>query len=65
MVSRYKMQPTGEEGQVVGYIRDVFGQPMLGVKSPIEGVVTCIRASPNIKPGNVFFELGAIVFQEE
>jgi predicted deacylase len=49
---------------VVGYIRDVFGQPMLDVKSPIEGVVTCIRTSPNIRPGNVIFELGAIASQE-
>jgi predicted deacylase len=53
-----------KKDQVVGYIRDVFGQPMLDVKSPIEGVVTCIRTSPNIRPGNVIFELGAIASQE-
>lgn len=53
-----------KQGQVVGQIRDVFGQHMLDVQSPIEGVVTCIRTSPNIRPGNVIFELGAIASQE-
>lgn len=52
------------KGQVVGHIRDVFGELMLDVQSPIEGVVTCIRTSPNIRPGNVIFELGAIASQE-
>ncbi len=54
-----------KEGQVVGYIRDYFGQNLLDVKAPIEGVVTCIRTSPNIRPSNVIFELGAVASQEE
>ncbi len=53
------------KGQLVGVIRDVFGELILDVKSPIEGVVTCIRTSPNIRPSNVIFELGAIASQEE
>jgi hypothetical protein len=40
-------------------------QPMLDVKFPIEGVVSCIRTYPNNKPGNVIIEVGAIVFHEE
>jgi predicted deacylase len=59
-----KVSQLVNKDQVVGYIRDVFGQHMLDVKSPIEGVVTCIRTSPNIRPGNVIFELGAIASQE-
>ena len=54
-----------KKGQVTGYIRDTFGQPMLEVESPIEGVVTCVRTSPNIRPGNVIFELAAIASREE
>ncbi len=54
-----------KQGQVVGDIRDVFGTHLMDVTSPIEGAVTCIRTSPGIRPGNVIFEVGAIVSQEE
>jgi uncharacterized protein len=54
-----------KEGQVVGNIRGYFGENLLEVKSPIEGVVTCIRTSPNILPGNVIYELGAVASREE
>lgn len=54
-----------KEGQVTGHIRDYFGQDLQEVKSPIEGIVTCIRTSPNIKPGNVIFEVCAVASREE
>jgi predicted deacylase len=59
-----KVSQLVKKEQVVGQIRDVFGQTIHDVQSPIEGVVTCIRTSPMIQPGNVIFELGEIVSQE-
>jgi len=53
-----------KKGQCIGYIRDYFGQPLMDVKSPIEGVVTMIRTSPNVKAGNVLIELGEIASKE-
>ena len=59
-----KVSQLAKKEQVVGQIRDVFGQTIQDVQSPIEGVVTCIRTSPMIQPGNVIFELGELVSQE-
>ena len=54
-----------KKGQLAGYIRDYFGQPLADIKAPIEGVVTCVRTSPNIRPGNVIYELGMVASREE
>ncbi len=53
-----------KKGQLAGYIRDYFGQDLAEVKAPIEGVVTCVRTSPNIRPSNVIFELGMVASRE-
>jgi len=49
------------QGQVVGCIRDYFGQHVIDVKAPGEGKVTAIRTSPAIKVGNVLVEFGRII----
>jgi predicted deacylase len=54
-----------KKDQVIGSIRDYFGEHIMDVKSPIEGVVTMIRTSPNVNPGHVLIELGAVASREE
>jgi uncharacterized protein len=54
-----------KKGQAVGTIRDYFGEKLLDVYAPIEGVITCIRTSPNIMPGNVIYELGEVASREK
>jgi predicted deacylase len=54
-----------KKGQVAGHVRGYFGEELQEVKAPIEGVITCIRTSPNIMPGNVIFEISAIASREE
>ncbi len=53
-----------KQGQLIGYVRGYFGEPLAEVKAPIDGVLTCIRTSPNIRPGNVIFELGRVASRE-
>jgi len=54
-----------KKGQVVGYIRDYFGQDVAQVKAPGEGLVTVVRTSPNARVGNVLIEYGRIAGREE
>jgi len=54
-----------KEGQVLGDIRDYFGQNLATVKAPSEGLVTAIRTSPAIMVGNVLVEYGKIAKKEK
>jgi predicted deacylase len=52
-------------GEVVGEIRDYFGDPIAEVKATFEGHVTVIRTSPNTAVGNVLIEMDRITRKEE
>lgn len=52
-------------GEVVGEIRDYFGDPIADVKAPFDGHVTVIRTSPNTAVGNVLIEMDHIIRKEE
>ena len=54
-----------KEGQVVGQIRDYFGEPVFDVKASFDGHATVIRTSPNTGIGNVLIELDRVVKKEE
>ncbi len=54
-----------KEGQVVGQIRDYFGDPVFDVKAVFDGHVTVIRTSPNTGIGNVLIELDRVIKKEE
>lgn len=47
--------------QIVGEIRDYFGQVIAEVKSPIDGLITVIRTSPSVALGNVLIELHKVI----
>jgi hypothetical protein len=53
-----------KKGQVVGHIRDYFGQSIAPVKAPGEGLVTAIRTSPATRVGNVLIEYGRVAGRE-
>ncbi len=53
-----------KQGTVIGSIRGYFGEPIAEAKAPIDGVLTCIRTSPNIRPGNVIFEIATVASRE-
>ena len=52
-------------GEVVGEIRDYFGDPIADVKAPFDRHVTVIRTSPNTAVGNVLIEMDNITRKEE
>lgn len=54
-----------KEGQVIGQVRDYFGEPVFDVKAVFDGHVTVVRTSPNIGIGNVLIELDRVVRKEE
>lgn len=54
-----------KKDQVVGHIRDYFGQDIIEIKSLLDGVISVIRTSPAVKVGNVMIEQGRIVGREE
>jgi predicted deacylase len=60
-----KMNEVVKKDQVVGWIRDYFGQPVADVKASLDGIVTVIRTSPAVKVGNVLIEHGAVLSREE
>ncbi len=49
------------KGDVVGWIRDYFGNPILDIKAPIDGQITVIRTSPSVGIGNVLIEMHKVV----
>jgi predicted deacylase len=53
-----------KKGQVVGYIRDYFGQDIAEVKAPADALVRMVRTSPVAKVGNVLVEYGKITGHE-
>jgi predicted deacylase len=54
-----------KQDQVVGQIRDYFGDPVFDVKAVFDGHVTVIRTSPNIGIGNVLIELDRVTSKTE
>jgi predicted deacylase len=54
-----------KKDQVVGHIRDYFGQDVAEIKSLLDGVISVVRTSPAVKVGNVLIEQGRIVGREE
>jgi uncharacterized protein len=54
-----------KQDDVVGEIRDYFGDHIADVKAPFEGHVTVIRTSPNTLEGNVLVEMDRITSREE
>jgi uncharacterized protein len=54
-----------KEADVVGEIRDYFGDHIADVKAPFDGHVTVIRTSPNTGVGNVLVEMDKIYRREE
>jgi predicted deacylase len=59
-----KLNDRVKKDQVVGRIRDYFGQDILEIKAQLDGIVTVIRTSPAVKAGNVLVEHGRVVGQE-
>jgi uncharacterized protein len=54
-----------KKGQVIGHIRDYFGQPIAPVTAQLDGVISVVRTSPAIGVGNVLIEHGRIAGREE
>jgi predicted deacylase len=54
-----------KQDQVVGHIRDYFGQDIAPVKAVFDGLVTVIRTSPAVGIGNVVLEHDRITGREE
>ncbi len=54
-----------KKDQVVGHIRDYFGQDIAPVKATFDGIVTVIRTSPAVGVGNVMLEEDRITSREE
>jgi predicted deacylase len=52
-------------GEVVGDIRDYFGDHIADVLAPFDGHVTVIRTSPNTAVGNVLIEMDRVTSREE
>ena len=60
-----KLNDKVKSGQVVGILRDYFGQEIMEVKAKVDGPVTVIRTSPNARVGSVLIEHGRVIGQEE
>ncbi len=60
-----KLNETVARGQAVGHIRDYFGQPLAEVKAQVDGIITVIRTSPAVRPGNVLIEHAHVASREE
>lgn len=59
-----KLNQVVKKDEVVGHIRDYFGDPIAEVKSRLDGIVTVIRTSPAVKAGNVLIEQGHVASEE-
>jgi uncharacterized protein len=60
-----KLNEMVKPGQVVGVLRDYFGQDLMQIKAKVEGPVTVIRTSSNARVGSVLIEHGRVVGKEE
>jgi predicted deacylase len=60
-----KLNDMVKKDQVVGRIRDYFGEDLLEIRAQLDGIVTVVRTSPAIKVGNVLIEHGRVVGCEE
>jgi predicted deacylase len=54
-----------KQDQVIGHVRDYFGQDIAEVKAAFDGIVTVIRTSPSVGIGNVMLEQDRITSREE
>jgi predicted deacylase len=54
-----------KEGQVVGHIRDYFGQDIAQIKAPADAIVRVVRTSPAVREGNVLVEYGKVIDRED
>jgi predicted deacylase len=58
------MAPNGakvKKGQVIGEVKDTFGELKEQVKAPADGVISLIWTRPAVNPGSILlqmFELG-------
>ncbi len=59
-----EMEQMVKKDQVVGYLRDYFGDQLAEIKAPFDGLVSVIRTSPAVRQGNVLMEVGEIVSRE-
>lgn len=54
-----------QKEQVVGHIRDYFGETLAEVEALGDGLVTVIRTSPAVRPRTVLLEHGRIIGREQ
>lgn len=54
-----------KRGQVVGHIRDYFGDELAEIKALGDGLVTVIRTSPAVRPRTVLLEHGKVIGREQ
>jgi len=59
-----KLNQPVKTGDVVGHIRDYFGEPVAEIKSKLDGIITVVRTSPAVKVGNVLVEHGIVASEE-
>lgn len=52
-------------GQVVGHIRDYFGDEITEVTAPADALVRAVRTSPAVRPGDMLVEYGLVMGREE
>jgi uncharacterized protein len=60
-----KLNEMVKPGQVVGVLRDYFGQDVMEIKAKVEGPITVIRTSSNARVGSVLIEHGRLVSTEK
>ncbi|MEI6875658.1 MAG: succinylglutamate desuccinylase/aspartoacylase family protein [Spirochaetota bacterium] len=56
-----KLNQDVAKGEILGDIRDYFGNPIVDIKAPIDGRVTVIRTSPSVGVGNVLIEMHKVM----
>jgi predicted deacylase len=57
----YPLVKAGEfvaKGRCLGYVTDLFGQPLADILAPVEGVVLYMSATPPISKGESLFSIG-------
>ncbi len=59
-----KLNQRVKKDEVVGQLRDYFGDPIADVKAQFDGIVTVIRTSPAVGVGNVLFEHGIVASED-
>ncbi len=59
-----KLNQKVSKEEVVGEIRDYFGERLMEIRTPDDALVTVVRTSPSVGVGNVLVELHTITGQE-